>query len=93
MSDHPFHWESQRRTRLDGRLGGLFREHDREGFDVLSFVRRQPKTPHGLGAPFVCLGQVHHERHDPARERPMSVVWRLEHPMPGALLEEARIAG
>ncbi|GAB4367623.1 MAG: DEAD/DEAH box helicase [Acidobacteriota bacterium] len=93
ISDRLFHWQSQWQTRLESPLGRLYRHHEREGVDVLLFVRERRKTALGLGAPFVCLGTVRYLHCEPGRERPLSITWRLDHPMPGWLLEKARAAG
>ncbi len=93
LSNRLFHWQSQRRTRIDSVHGKLYREHARRGVAVLLFVRDQPKTPAGLGTPFAFLGTARYRRHELGRERPMSIVWELEHDMPDWLVEQARVAG
>ncbi len=90
ISPRLFHWESQVKNTADGSLGRLYREHRERGWEVLLFVRERPKDDRGLALPFACLGQVLHVRSE--GECPISILWRLEHPMPADLFEEAKAA-
>lgn len=74
------HWESQSITRADSDTGRRYVEHARRGTQVLLFARlRQDERA------FWCLGPATYVKHE--SERPMQIVWRLAHPLPGDLFQ------
>lgn len=73
-----FHWQSQSTTSETSETGRRCVEQSANGWRFLLFVREGPKDP------YVFLGAVHHEIH--RGSRPMSIEWRLEVPIPAALL-------
>ena len=89
ISERLFHWESQHITRADSNTGRRYIDHEALGTDVVLFVRHVKKES-SLTQPYVCLGPARYVRHQ--NERPMEVVWRLDHPMPGRFYEEAKLA-
>jgi superfamily II DNA or RNA helicase/HKD family nuclease len=92
MTPTDFHWQSQAATRAEGAVGRRYREIERPlGWRTLLFVRQRRKGPQGETMPYTFLG--------PARfgswagdERPMSIVWHLDTPLPPALFQEIKVA-
>lgn len=74
LSPTLFHWQSQSTTSDASPTGLRYQQHERRGSRVLLFVREQDD-----GA-FTFLGPVHYEPHEGSR--PMSIVWRLDVPLP-----------
>lgn len=86
-----FHWQSQSGTRATDAKGRRHVEHGALGVTPLLFVREHRKDERGVTEPYVFLGPVRLESW--AGERPMDVIWQLEHPMPAELLAVARVVG
>lgn len=76
LSRELFHWQSQSNTPEDGPVGRAYREGTRRCW---LFVRR---TQHDA---FHFLGPLAYVRHEGSK--PMSITWRLAHPMPPALFQ------
>jgi hypothetical protein len=66
------------------------REHIHRGSHTLPFLRRPKQGERRITAPYTFLGPATYESHQ--GERPMSITWRLPHPMPGELFEEMEVA-
>ncbi|MEZ4375154.1 MAG: DUF3427 domain-containing protein [Polyangiaceae bacterium] len=78
ISSDLIHWESQSVTRADSETGLRYQHHAEQGSHVMLFAR------HGVDdRSFYFLGPAKYVSH--ASERPMSITWRLEHPLPGDL--------
>jgi hypothetical protein len=84
------HWESESGTTQTSSTGQNYLHFKERGYTILFFARLEKRIEDET-APFLFLG--------PARElitaegdRPISMVWELEHPIPAALFEEARAA-
>lgn len=90
LSAERFHWQSQGLTRADSPRGLRYQSHDTMGWRMLLFVRQRSKE-RGNAVPFTFLGPVHYESHE--KEKPMSIVWRLERPIPPAMWNAIKIAG
>lgn len=82
ISRELFHWQSQSTTSEESETGRRYRDHDRLGSRVLLFVREEAKRD-GLGMAFTYLGPVRYVSHQGSR--PMSIIWRLQTPMPASL--------
>lgn len=78
ISESLFHWESQSNTRADSPVGQRYRKHLSRGSTVLPFVRLDDDDK-----AFWLLGHAAYVRHE--GERPMAIVWRLAHTIPGDL--------
>ncbi|WP_419176894.1 DUF3427 domain-containing protein [Desulfosediminicola sp.] len=82
------HWESQSTATQKTATGQNYIHIRERGYTVLFFARVE-KQIEGETAPFVYLGPaaklISYEG-----ERPISMVWELEYPMPAAMFEEAR---
>jgi superfamily II DNA or RNA helicase len=91
ISESLFHWQSQSTTSETGRVGQRYVHHRELGTKVLLFVREWRTDAAGT-APFTFLGLVDYVSHEGSR--PMTVVWRLERPMPAKFLRRSnRLAG
>jgi len=90
ISRELLHWETQGNTSQASDTGQNLIHHVERGYTMLFFVRSQ-KTVNGITAPFTFLG--------PAKlvsfqsERPIQMVWRLDHSMPVEMFEDNRRGG
>ena len=90
ISRTKLHWQSQSGTSQDSERGKGYIHFKERGYVVLFFARlkkRQGKET----SPFVFLGPVS-DLLSYEGDRPVSMVWELEHPMPAHLFEHARPA-
>ena len=87
MSPSRFHWESQNTAHPGSPTG---RRYLAKTSTVLLFVRETQEQPNGVAEPYWFLGPVTLE--SASGERPMQIVWRLDHPMPGHLYQRATVA-
>ena len=85
-----FHWQSQSTTSAESPTGQRYINHRREGSQVLLFVREHKKIA-GQAQPYVFLGKANYVSH--TGSRPMSIIWKLEEPMPASLVGKAVQAG
>lgn len=74
------HWQSQSTTRADSPTGRRYQQHAALGSHVLIFARLNTDE-----RAFHFLGPATYVSH--VGELPMSVTWRLEHPLPGDLFQ------
>jgi hypothetical protein len=84
ISDRLFHWQSQSTTSADSPTGQRYIRHRQQGYTPLLFVREHKYLPTGLAAPYSFLGPAEYVSHDGSR--PISIVWKLLHPMPARLV-------
>ena len=87
ISDRLFHWQSQSTTGERSQTGRRYVRHAADGHRILLFVREDKKR-NGLAVPYTYTGPVRYVRH--TGSRPMSLVWRLDDPLPAALLQRWR---
>lgn len=90
VSPTVLHWESQSNTARGHTTGQNYLHFQERGYTILFFARLEKRID-GETAPYLFLG--------PAKsllscegERPIQMLWELEHPMPAELFEEARTA-
>jgi len=57
---------------------------------IIRIVRRRKHDDRRVTAPYTFLGPATYVTHQ--GERPMSITWRLHHPMPAELFEEMKVA-
>jgi len=81
LSRDLIHWESQSVTRADSETGLRYQQHADRGSEVILFARLRQSD-----RAFWCLGPATYVRHE--GERPMSITWRLKHPLPGDLFTQ-----
>jgi superfamily II DNA or RNA helicase len=72
------HWQSQSVTRADSETGRRYQRHRESGTSVMLFARLRADD-----RAFSFLGPADYESHE--GELPMSITWRLRHPLPGDL--------
>jgi superfamily II DNA or RNA helicase len=72
------HWESQSVTRASSPTGQRYQQHATLGTNVMLFARGRSEE-----RAFYFLGPATYVKHD--SELPMSITWRLHHPLPGDL--------
>lgn len=88
ISDTLFHWQTQHSTSPTTPTGQSYIHHKRQGITVMLFIRQRKKNDQGVFLPYTFLGPVHYLDH--VGSRPMSIRWRLENPIPAAVLEWAK---
>ncbi|MHB8798447.1 MAG: DUF3427 domain-containing protein [Thermoanaerobaculia bacterium] len=88
ISPSLFHWESQNVAHTGTGAGRRYAEGSS---NVLLFVREVQKQANGVAEAYTFLGRARLDS-PPRGARPMQVVWRLEHPMPGPLYAHATVA-
>lgn len=90
ISRELLHWESQANTAQHHADGQNLIHHQDRGYTILLFARGQKKR-NGITAPFTCLGPVHLVSFE--SERPIKMVWKLNHQMPVEMFEDNRKGG
>ena len=89
LSPDVFLWQSQNRTKQDGKHGKLIRDHALLGVQVQLFARAEKKRAGGAASPFVYCGPVTFM--DWEGEGPITVRWRLDSALPQRFVEELRV--
>lgn len=84
------HWETQSQTARESETGQNLIRHQERNYTMLFFARSKKRTEHGT-APFIFLGPAKLESH--TSERPIQMIWKLDHPMPVEMFEENRRGG
>jgi hypothetical protein len=79
-----FHWQSQSTTSPESKTGQRYIGHRAAGYTPLLFVRERKQLASGLAAPYAFLGPCEYVSHEGSK--PVSIVWKLQHPMPARLL-------
>ncbi|MGV3754029.1 MAG: DUF3427 domain-containing protein [Verrucomicrobiota bacterium] len=87
ISRELMHWETQSHTSLASETAQNLIQHRLRGYTMLFFVRSRKKLSKTT-SPFTFLGPAQLESYQ--SERPIQMVWRLDHPMPVDLFEENR---
>ena len=83
ISPELIHWESQSATSLDSDTGRRYISQADQGTNVVLFGRLSTAD-----RAFWCLGPATYVKHDPERERPLAITWRLHHRLSGDLFAE-----
>jgi len=89
INEELFHWQSQSSTSEESPTAQRYFNHQERGSQVLLFVRKSPKNEAKMAAPFIYLGRMNYVRH--YGSRPVSIVWKLDDPMPAHILEISRV--
>lgn len=90
ISRELLHWETQSQTSQASDTGQNLIHHQERGYTMLFFARARKKME-GITSPFTFLGAATLVSHQ--SERPIQMVWRLDHPMPAEMFEENRRGG
>ena len=85
ISDTLFHWQSQSTTSDTSKTGLRYINHMKTENRILLFVREYNEE-NGFTSPYYFLGPANYVKHEGSR--PMSIIWKLEHPMPAHLWKE-----
>lgn len=85
-----FQWQSQNRTSRDSRDGELFKGHKAKNIEVLLMVRRN-SSANGKTAPFIYCGKLEFVSWE--GDRPITIQWKLEQPVPDALRTQFNVPG
>lgn len=88
ISANQFHWQSMNSVRIGSEEGYRITQQKENGWKFILFVRDAKKDEYGNTNAYYCLGLIDfHESHG---ERPMNVVWDMQQPIPGFILEAAK---
>ncbi len=90
ISRELLHWETQSQTSQESETGQNFIHHKARGYQIFFFARSKKKTEY-VTMPFTFLGPAQLVEYK--SERPIQMVWRLDHPMPAEMFEENRRGG
>jgi superfamily II DNA or RNA helicase len=83
------HWESQSTTTQDSQMGKNYIHHQMRGYTVLFFARCR-KSEGKLTSPFTYIGPARYISAE--GNRPIEMVWELDHPVTHGFFHEAKIA-
>ena len=83
------HWESQAGTTQASSTGQNYLNFQERGYTILFFGRLE-KRVEGETAPFIFLGPAV-DLISAEGNRPIAILWDLEHPVPAELFEAARV--
>ncbi|QGQ24846.1 DUF3427 domain-containing protein [Gimesia benthica] len=86
ISHELFHWQSQSNTSSGSPTGQRYINHKKQGYTPLLFVREVKKLSSGLASPYYYLGPCDYVSH--TGDRPMSIIWRLQHSVPARLYRQ-----
>ncbi len=89
ISPKLFHWESQNTASPDTQTGRRYLAQAELGTNVILFVRERKRDGRGETLPYNCLGRARYKSHE--AERPMKILWELEHEMPGWLYQAGKV--
>lgn len=79
-----FHWQSQSGTTPHGAIGQTYIHQVEQGYTVMIFIRDRKQNSEGVSAPYVFIGPATYVRH--TGSKPMSIRWRLTHPLPAHIM-------
>ena len=82
-----FHWQSQNSAAPHTPKGQSYIQHADQGKRILLFVRERQKDEFKQTMGYVCLGDVAYRDH--SGEKPMSITWEMEEPLPAFLWRES----
>ena len=86
-----FQWESQNATSDDRGAGERYVHHVERGSTVHLFFRETKEADGDLGAPpYLYAGPATYVSH--TGDRPMRILWKLEHELPADIFHSARVA-
>lgn len=88
ISRNVLHWETQAGTTRESTTGQNYIHFQERGYTILFFARLE-KAIYGETGPFLFLGPASSLR-SYKQDRPIKMVWELEHAMPAELYEAAR---
>jgi superfamily II DNA or RNA helicase/HKD family nuclease len=91
ISPSLFQWESQSTTSSATPTGQRYVHHRERGSTVHLFMRESKEADGDLGAPpYLYAGPMSYVSH--SGDRPMRVLWKLQHELPADMFRSARVA-
>ena len=88
ISAYQFHWQSMNSVRIDSAEGQRIINQNNNGWKYLLFVRDSKKDEYSNTNSYYCLGFM--DFHESTGEKPINVVWNMQNPIPGFMLETAK---
>ncbi|MGW0507010.1 DUF3427 domain-containing protein [Micromonospora sp. NPDC003241] len=89
VTESLFQWESQSTTSSASPTGQRYLHHAARGSTVHLFVRETRVPDRDLGAPaYLYAGPMTYQQH--TADRPMRIMWQLDHPLPADVYAAAR---
>jgi superfamily II DNA or RNA helicase/HKD family nuclease len=86
-----FQWESQSTTSSGSVTGQRYIHHAGRGSSVHLFIRETKEADGDLGVPpYLYAGPMTYVEH--SEDRPMRILWKLDHPLPADVFHAARVA-
>ncbi len=85
ISDRLFHWQSQNQTSQDSKTGKRYINQKSRNNNILLFVREFKEDSLGT-QPYTFLGKAEYVEH--SGNKPMSVIWKLEQPIPAKFIKK-----
>lgn len=86
-----FQWESQSTTSEASPTGQRYIHHRQHGSSVHLFIRETKEADGDMGAPpYLYAGPAAYVSH--TGDRPMKVIWKLDHELPADIFHSARVA-
>lgn len=80
INEKLFHWQSQNSTKPESSKGQSYINHQKDGKNIILFVRESNHDENKNVMTYVCLGKVFYKAH--YGSQPMSITWELEHEIP-----------
>jgi superfamily II DNA or RNA helicase len=80
ISEKLFHWQSQNSTRPESPKGQSYIHHQKNGKNIVLFVREANHSADNKVMSYICLGKVFYQSH--YGSQPMSITWELEYEIP-----------
>ena len=77
------------RVRLNSSEGQRIVNQQSNGWRYLLFVRDNKKDEYGITNGYYCLGFI--DYHSSYGEMPINVIWNMEKPIPGFVLEKTKV--
>ena len=88
ISANQFHWQSMNSVRIDSDEGQRIIQQPTNGWKYILFVRDAKKDEYGNTNGYYCLGMIDYI--SSIGERPINVIWNMQHSIPGFILEKAK---
>jgi superfamily II DNA or RNA helicase len=80
ISEKLFHWQTQNSTKPDSPKGKSYINHEKDGKNIILFVRESNYDSNKNTMTYICLGKVFYKSH--YGSQPMSITWELEEEIP-----------
>ena len=83
ISEKLFHWQSQNLTKPDSPKGKSYINHEKDGKNIILFVRECNHDKNKNTMTYICLGKVLYKSY--YGSQPMSITWEIEEEIPAFL--------